>query len=57
MLMGGGFLGVILGFILMYGPHEGLYSVMRTSVPVVIILAGFAVTGYGIMKKPKDSAE
>ena len=57
LFMGGGFLLVIVGFILMYGPHEGIYSLMRTTIPVLLILGGFAVTGYGIMKKPKEKAE
>ena len=60
MLIGGGFLAVILGFILMYvspenaGKADVIYSNANTTIPVLIILTGFGVTAFGIMKKPKN---
>ncbi|MFY0672444.1 MAG: DUF3098 domain-containing protein [Bacteroidia bacterium] len=57
LFMAGGFLLVIIGFIFMYvseenhGKSEVIYSFSKTTLPVIFIMLGFAVTGFGIMKR------
>ncbi len=62
MLMAAGFLLVIIGFIIMYvspdnhGKSEVIYSFGKTTLPVLVIMLGFAVTGFGIMKRFNSEA-
>ncbi|MGB0430084.1 MAG: DUF3098 domain-containing protein [Bacteroidia bacterium] len=62
MFMAAGFLLVVIGFIFMYikeadhGNSEVIYSFSKTTLPVVLIMIGFAVTGFGIMKRFNSEA-
>ena len=57
LVIAGGFAFVVLGFLLMYvsqdnwGKAEVIYSFSKTSLPVLLIMIGFVVTGFGIMKR------
>lgn len=62
MWMATGFACILLGFILMVGgkspdPHQFLYdeiySFRRITLAPLMILIGFAIEGYAIMKRPK----
>ncbi len=64
--MFGGLAMIFIGFMLMSGgksanPHEfhyeEIYSFRRITLAPIIILLGFGVEAYAIMKKPKDAAE
>jgi hypothetical protein len=62
----GGIALIFIGFMLMSGgksanPHEfnyaEIYSFRRITLAPIVVLLGFAVEVYAIMKKPKDAAE
>lgn len=59
MFMAGGFLIIVIAFFIMYvgvedrGNSEVIYSFGKTSFPVLLIMAGFVLTGFGIMKRFK----
>ena len=64
MWMIGGLVLVFAGFLLMSGgkspnPHEfnydEIYSFRRITLAPIVILLGFAIEAYAIMKKPKDT--
>jgi len=64
MWMIGGIALIFIGFMLMSGgksanPHEfhyeEIYSFRRITLAPIVILLGFAVEVYAIMKKPKDT--
>ena len=64
MWMIGGVALIFIGFMLMSGgksanPHEfhyeEIYSFRRITLAPIVILLGFAVEVYAIMKKPKDT--
>ena len=64
MWMIGGVVMIFIGFLLMSGgksanPHEfhydEIYSIRRITVAPIVILIGFLVEAYAIMKKPKDA--
>ncbi len=66
MWMIGGMLLIFIGFMLMSGgkspdPHkfnyDEIYSFRRITLAPIIILLGFAVEVYAIMKKPKETAQ
>ena len=66
MWMIGGVVLILLGFVLMSGgkspdPHkfnyDEIYSFRRITLAPIVILLGFAVEVYAIMKKPKETAE
>ena len=61
----GGVLLILIGFFLMAGgksanPHEfnysEIYSFRRITLAPIVVLLGFAVEVYAIMKKPKETA-
>ncbi|HEY1033129.1 MAG TPA: DUF3098 domain-containing protein [Flavipsychrobacter sp.] len=65
MWMIGGVVLILLGFILMAGgksedpnkfDYEAIYSARRITVAPLMILIGFAVEIYAIMKKPANAA-
>lgn len=65
MWMIGGVVMILIGFMLMSGgkspdPHkfnyEEIYSFRRITLAPLVILAGFVVEVFAIMKKPKESA-
>lgn len=65
MWMLGGVALILLGFVLMAGgksanPHEfhydEIYSFRRITLAPIVVLLGFAVEVYAIMKKPKETA-
>lgn len=65
MWMLGGLALILLGFILMSGgksadPHQfnydEIYSFRRITLAPIVILLGFGLEAYAIMKKPKDTA-
>jgi hypothetical protein len=64
MLMLAGIALIFIGFLLMSGgksanPHEfnysEIYSFRRITLAPIVVLLGFAVEAYAIMKKPKDT--
>ena len=66
MWMIGGIALIFIGFLLMSGgksanPHEfhydEIYSFRRITLAPIVVLLGFAVEVYAIMKKPKETAE
>jgi hypothetical protein len=66
MWMIGGVALIFIGFLLMAGgkspnPHEFLYdeiySFRRITLAPIVILLGFGIEVYAIMKKPKETAE
>lgn len=63
MFLAAGFALVALGFVLMYvgpenhGNYKVIYSFGKTTLPVLLIMAGFAVTGFGIMKRFNTEAQ
>jgi hypothetical protein len=52
MLMIIGIVVIILGFILMYG-KEDIYDFRKITLAPVVVLAGFVIEIFAIMKKPK----
>ncbi len=44
---------IVLGFILMYG-KEDIYDTRKIIVAPVVVLAGFAIQAYAIMKKSAE---
>lgn len=66
MWMIGGVVLILIGFVLMAGgkspdPHkfnyDEIYSFRRITLAPIVILLGFVVEVYAIMKKPKESTE
>jgi len=60
-LMGAGIVLILLGFVLMAGGRnpdpnifdaDALYSFRRITLAPILVLLGFAVEGYAILKKP-----
>lgn len=45
---------IILGFVLMYG-KEDIYDFRKTTLAPIVVLAGFAIEIFAIMKKPKSA--
>jgi len=43
---------IVLGFVLMYG-KEDIYDFRKTTLAPIVVLAGFVIEIYAIMKKPK----
>jgi predicted tellurium resistance membrane protein TerC len=54
-LTGVAFLVVIIGFILMYGGKEDIYSFRKITLAPIIVISGFLIGVYAIMYKPKKS--
>jgi hypothetical protein len=66
MWMFGGLALILIGFVLMAGgkspdPHQFLYdeiySFRRITLAPIVILLGFGIEVYAIMKKPKETAQ
>ncbi len=66
MWMFGGLALILIGFVLMAGgkspdPHafnyDEIYSFRRITLAPIVILLGFGVEVYAIMKKPKETSE
>lgn len=66
MWMAGGVALIFIGFLLMSGgksanPHEfhydEIYSFRRITLAPIIVLLGFGIEVYAIMKKPKETGE
>lgn len=64
MVVLGGFLVVVLGFILMSGGkaespevfvNEEIFSTRRITIAPIVVLIGFAIVGFGIMIKPEKT--
>lgn len=62
LLMAAGFVLIVVGFVLMSGGGDGdtavfdagrLYSFRRITLAPIVVLAGFALEVYAIMKRPK----
>lgn len=43
---------IVLGFVLMYG-KEDIYDFRKTTLAPIVVLFGFAIEIFAIMKKPK----
>ncbi len=56
MLMIIGFAVLVLGFVLMYGGKEDIYSDRRITVAPIVVIAGFIIEIFAILIKPKDNA-
>ena len=63
-LMGAGILILIIGYVMMAGGRsdnpnvfdaDALYSFRRITLAPLLVLVGFAVEGYAIMRRPKKS--
>ena len=63
MILGAGAVMVLLGFFLMSGGgsvdqtvfnEEQLFSFRRITLAPIVVLLGFAVVGYGVLRKPKS---
>jgi len=46
---------IVLGFILMAGGTEDIYSFRRITLSVIVLMSGFVMVIYAIMRKPKDN--
>ena len=66
MWMIGGIVLILIGFFLMAGgkspdPHQfnysEIYSIRRITIAPIVVLLGFGVEIYAIMKKPKETNE
>lgn len=47
---------IVLGFVLMYGT-EDIYDMRKTAIAPVVVLLGFGIEVYAILKKPQSSNE
>jgi hypothetical protein len=47
---------VILGFILMFGGQEDIYSFRKITLAPIVVLLGFSIGVIAIMRKPKKDA-
>lgn len=47
---------VILGFILMFGGKEDIYSFRKITLAPIVVLLGFSIGVFAIMRKPKKDA-
>lgn len=56
-LMGGSLLLVILGFILMYGGTENIYSFRRIHLSSIVVMSGYFLMIYAILKKNPELEE
>ncbi len=45
---------IVLGFVLMYG-KEDIYDFRKTTLAPIVVLVGFAIEIFAIMKKPKSA--
>lgn len=63
-ILGIGFIVIIIGYLLMIGGgsddlsvfnEDELYSFRRITLAPIVIVIGFIIEGYGIMKKPKKN--
>ena len=51
-LMLAGLLTIIIGFVLMYG-KEDIYDFRKTTLAPIVVILGFVIEIFAIMKKPK----
>ena len=56
MLMAIGFVVLIVGFVLMYGGKEDIYSFRRITLAPIVVISGFVIEIFAILVKPKDKA-
>jgi hypothetical protein len=56
MLMIIGMVLIILGFVLMYGGTEDIYSFRKITLAPILVVAGFAVEVLAILKKPASGS-
>ncbi len=64
-IIGGGVLLLIIGYVLMSGgaqapdqfKEDEIYSFRRITLAPIIVILGYAVIAYGIMKKPTEAKE
>ncbi len=54
MLMIIGIVVIVLGFVLMYG-KEDIYDFRKITLAPIVVIAGFIIEIFAIMKKPKAS--
>jgi hypothetical protein len=47
-----GLLTIIVGFVLMYG-KEDIYDFRKTTLAPIVVLSGFVIEIFAIMRKPK----
>lgn len=57
MLMIIGMVLIVLGFVLMYGGTEDIYSFRRITLAPILVVAGFAVEVLAILKKPASGPD
>lgn len=48
------FLVLILGFILMYGDKENIYSFRKITLAPIVVIIGFIIGIFAVMTKPKS---
>ncbi|MDB9883024.1 DUF3098 domain-containing protein [Bacteroidia bacterium] len=44
---------IVLGFVVMYGKEGDIYDFRRTTLAPIIVIAGFIIEFFAIMKTPK----
>ena len=54
MLMIVGFVVIIIGFLIMYGGKEDIYSFRKITLAPIVVITGFVIEVFAIMVKPKD---
>jgi uncharacterized membrane protein len=55
MLTGLAFIVVVIGFLLMYGGKEDIFSDRRITVAPIVVIIGFIIGVFAIMHKPKTT--
>lgn len=54
-ITGVAFAVVVIGFLLMYGNKENIYSFRRITLAPIVVISGFLIGVYAIMHKPKNT--
>ena len=51
-----GLLVIVIGFVLMYGT-ENIYDFRKTTLAPIVVILGFAIEVFAILKKPSETNE
>jgi len=54
-LTGAAFAVVLIGFLLMYGDKEDIYSFRRITLAPIVVISGFILAAFAIMFKSKNT--
>lgn len=47
---------IALGFVLMYGGKENIYSTMRITIAPIVVIAGFVIEVFAALVKPVEES-